>query len=84
VTFQLIDYDTKRMHFFEELLHAGEGWLSATSENMSLHVDMERKRTAPLPDGLASALAHMKAMHARLPRPQAVGRRIVMAQAAGQ
>jgi len=84
VTFQLIDYDTKRMHFFEELLHAGEGWLSATSENMSLHVDMERKRTAPLPDGLASSLAHMKAMHARLPRPQAVGRRIVMAQATAQ
>ena len=65
-------------------LHAGEGWLSATSENMSLHVDMERKRTAPLPDGLASALAHMKAMHARLPRPQAVGRRIAMGQAAAQ
>ena len=41
VTFQLLDYDSKRMHFFEQLFHAEEGWVSATSENMSLHVDMD-------------------------------------------
>ena len=39
VTFQLLDYDAKRMHYFEQLFHAEEGWLSATSENMVLHVD---------------------------------------------
>ena len=50
VTFQLLDYDAKRMHYFEQLFHAGEGWVSATSENMSLHVDMEAKKTAPFPD----------------------------------
>jgi acyl-CoA thioester hydrolase len=37
VTFQLFDYDAKRMHYFEQLFHAEEGWLSATSENMVLH-----------------------------------------------
>ena len=78
VTFQLIDYDSKRMHFFEQLLHAGEGWVSATSENMSLHVDMEQKRTAPFPAAIAAALEGMKAMHARLPYPQGAGRRIAM------
>src|SRR5580693_8140081 len=31
VSFQLLDYDEKRLHYFEELLHAEEGWLSATS-----------------------------------------------------
>jgi acyl-CoA thioester hydrolase len=78
VTFQLLDYDHKRMHFFEHLLHANEGWVSATSENMSLHVDMEQKRTAPFPAAIASALGRMKAMHARLPYPQGAGRRIAM------
>ena len=78
VTFQLIDYDSKRMHFFEQLLHATEGWVSATSENMSLHVDMEQKRTAPFPAAIASALEGMKAVHARLPSPQGAGRRIAM------
>ena len=40
VTFQLLDYDSKRFHYFEQLFHATEGWVSATSENMTLHVDM--------------------------------------------
>jgi acyl-CoA thioester hydrolase len=81
VTWQLIDYDAKRMHYFEQLLHAGEGWLSATSENMSLHVDMEAGKTAPFPADVAERLAAMRASHARLPRPEAVGRRIAMPQA---
>ncbi len=51
VTFQLLDYDAKRMHYFEQLFHASEGWMSATSENMSLHVDMAAKKTAPVPAG---------------------------------
>ena len=28
------------MHYFEQLFHAEEGWLSATCENMALHVDL--------------------------------------------
>src|SRR5437764_107069 len=81
VTWQLLDYDAKRMHYFEQLLHAGEGWLSATSENMSLHVDMEAGKTAPFPAHVAERLAAMKAAHAHLPRPEGVGRRIAMPQA---
>ena len=49
VTFQLLEYDHKRMHYFEQLFHAEEGWVSATSENMSLHVDMTAKKVAPFP-----------------------------------
>ena len=78
VTFQLLEYDAKRMHYFEQLFHAGEGWVSATSENMSLHVDMAAGKTAPFPDDVASGLARMKASHANLPRPEAAGRRIAM------
>src|ERR1700721_1773964 len=61
VTFQLLGYDAKRVHYFEQLFHAEEGWVSATSENMSLHVDMDARRTAPFPDAVEKALAHMKA-----------------------
>jgi acyl-CoA thioester hydrolase len=78
VTLQLLDYDAKRMHYFEQLFHATEGWVSATSENMSLHVDMAAKKTAPFPDEIARCLARMKAAHARLPRPEAAGRAIAM------
>ncbi len=78
VTFQLIDYDSKRIHFFEQLFHATEGWVSATSENMSLHVDLEARKTAPFADGIAERLARMKTAHGMLPRPEAAGRRIAM------
>jgi acyl-CoA thioester hydrolase len=78
VTFQLLDYDAKRIHYFEQLFHAKEGWASATSENMTLHVDMEAKKVAAVPADITRSLARMKAAHAMLPRPEAVGRAIGM------
>jgi acyl-CoA thioester hydrolase len=66
------------MHYFEELHHAEEGWLSATSESMVLHVDMIAKKTAPFPDFVAARLDRMKAAHAHLPVPEGAGRRIAM------
>ena len=78
VTFQLLDFDEKRMHYFEQLLHAEEGWLSATSENMVLHVDMTAKKTVPFPDFIAARLSKMKEAHARLPLPEGAGRRVAM------
>jgi acyl-CoA thioester hydrolase len=78
VTFQLLDYDAKRMHYFEQLFHASEGWVSATSENMSLHIDMAAKKTAAFPTDIVSCLAKMKAAHAKLPVPEAAGRHVAM------
>jgi acyl-CoA thioester hydrolase len=78
VTFQLLDFDAKRLHYFEELRHAEEGWLSATSENMALHVDMAVQKTAAFPKAIAARLARMKAVHSGLPLPEAAGRRIEM------
>ena len=78
VTLQLLDLDAKRMHYFEQLFHAEEGWLSATSENMVLHVDMTAKKVAPFPEFIAARLAQIKAAHARLPVPEGTGRRIAM------
>ena len=78
VTFQLLDHDAKRLHYFEQLFHAEGGWVSATSENLSLHVDMTSKKTVAFPRKVAARLAEMKASHALLPVPEAAGRRIGM------
>ena len=80
VTFQLLGFDQKRMHYFEQLFHAEEGWLSATSENMALNVNMAVKKTGPFPDSVMERLALMKAAHDKLPVPDGVGRRIAMPQ----
>ncbi len=78
VEFQLLDYDEKRIHYFETLKHAEEGWVSATSENMTLHVDMGAKKVAPFSEDVLKRLAAMKAAHVRLPIPAGAGRRIAM------
>ncbi len=78
VTVQLLDYDTKRIQLFEQLLHATENFVSATSESMTLHVDMMAKKVAPFPDSVMKALAAMKATHAILPIPEGAGRRVTM------
>jgi acyl-CoA thioester hydrolase len=83
VRFQLLDYDAKRMHYFEQLVHATEGWLSATSENVTLHIDMTARKVAPWPAEVMARLAAMKEVHARLPVPDGVGRRIAMTKGSG-
>src|SRR3954453_9676051 len=77
-TFQLLDFDSKRVHYFQQLFHATDGWMSATSENMTLHVDMTTKKVAAFPDKIPRTLARMKAAHLRLPPPEAAGRHIAM------
>jgi len=77
VTFQLLGFDAKRMHYFEQLFHA-DGWLAATSENMALHVDMAAQKAVAFPAAIAARLERMQSAHRHLPIPDGVGRRIAM------
>lgn len=74
VTFQLLDWDAKRLHFFEAMYHAEHGYLAATSEQLALHVDMTSRRTAPFPEAVQARLTRLMQDHARLGRPAQVGR----------
>lgn len=82
-TLQLIDYDEKRLHFYMELRHVRDGWVAATCECMSLHVDMTSRKVQPFPDDILANLAVMKAAHARLARPPALGRAIAIPNQSG-
>jgi acyl-CoA thioester hydrolase len=82
VSILMIAADEKRMHFFEELRHATEGWLSATSENISLHIDMSVRKVAPFPPDIAERIQAVATAHSRTPRPEGVGRRIQMTASA--
>jgi len=74
----LIAADDKRLHTFEELRHAGEGWISATSEGMSVHIDMARRKVAPFPPDIQANIGRVLQAHAALPRPDGLGRAIGM------
>jgi acyl-CoA thioester hydrolase len=78
ITVQLLDYDAKRFHLFEQLVHATENWVSATCETMTLHVDMTAKKVAPFPDSVLKLIERLKVAHADLPRPEGAGRSVTM------
>lgn len=78
VTVHLLAADDKRLHTFEELRHATEGWLSATSENMTIHIDMNARRTAPFPPDIRARIDQVVSAHATLQRPEGIGRSIGM------
>ena len=74
----LVAADAKRLHTFEELRHASEGWLSATSENITLHVDIAARKTAPFPPDIRARIQAVADAHAAIARPDGIGRRIAM------
>ncbi len=78
ITAQLIAFDDKRLHYYLEMRHAHEGWLAATSENMSLHVDMISRKVTPFPPDILANIALMKAAHSMMPLPATIGRIIGM------
>lgn len=75
-TFQLIDFDAKRIHYFMAMLHARERWLAATSESISICIDMTTRRSATWPDDRLARLRALHEAHSERPRPPEVGRTI--------
>jgi acyl-CoA thioester hydrolase len=74
-TFQIIDHDQKRLHVFQKLYHE-DGWLAATSEVMSLHIDMSGPKVTAFPDDVLEKIEAMAKEHAKLERPERVGQSI--------
>jgi acyl-CoA thioester hydrolase len=74
----LLAADEKRLHTFEELRHATDGWVSATSENITLHIDMTARKVAPFPSDIRATIAAVIAAHDKTPRPEGIGRKVAM------
>jgi acyl-CoA thioester hydrolase len=60
------------------LRHATEGWLSATSENMSVHIDMAARKTAPFPADIRARIEALANAHRSVTRPEGIGRKVAM------
>ena len=75
VTWQLLDVDAKRLHFFQHMYKADTqpSELVATSEQLALHVDMNSRRTAPFPGSIQHQLQQQLAEHSLIKRPSQVG-----------
>ena len=78
VTTQLLGFDEKRLHYFSRMVHAEKGFVAATTELLSIHVDLSARGSAAFPPKIAAWLEEIRAAHAGLPRPAEVGRVIAL------
>lgn len=74
-TVQMLDYDEKRFHLFFELFHE-DGWLAATGEGVTLHVDQSGPKVTPFPPDILAKVKAMYEAQKDLPRPARAGRQI--------
>ncbi|MGW4771954.1 thioesterase family protein [Nocardia sp. NPDC004278] len=72
----LLGVDAKRLHFFHEVRNLGDRTRVAVSEQLDLHVDLETRRTTPMPPDVLSRLTHFAAEQCGSGRPDGVGRTI--------
>lgn len=77
---RVLAYDEKRVHQFQRMLHAEEGWLAATAEWMNLHIDLGTRRVSPWPQGTLSALAELTAAQPTGEFPEEAGRRMAVSR----
>ncbi len=76
-TCQLLDFDEKRVHTWQELKHP-DGWVAATCESLTLHIDMSGPRVTPFPDDILGKIKSLASHHTQLPRPQKAGQAIAI------
>lgn len=72
----LLGVDAKRLHFFHEVRDLGERTRVAVSEQLDLHVDLETRRTAPMPEAVLARLTRFAASQGQAGRPEGIGRTI--------
>ncbi len=74
MTLRIIDFDEKRLHLYLEMFHGDEGFLSATWEQLTLHVDMNAKRASFFPNDVLEKINQMYQAHCTLPSSAHIGR----------
>jgi acyl-CoA thioester hydrolase len=73
-TTQLLDFDDKRIRFFHVMRHAEEGFIAATNEILTVHIDMAERRSAPMAPEVMGRLERLWSDHRHLPTPEEAGR----------
>ena len=78
VTTQVLAYDSKRIHQFQRMYHAEEGYLAATAEWMNLHVDLNVRKVAPWPEHILEGIRHFVDRQGTWPWPEKVCARMLV------
>ena len=78
ITYGILDYGPKLLHVLLEMYRGSDGFLSCFTEQLVAHVNMEKRRTAPMSQTTLDMLEKMKCAQARLPLPKGIGEAIAI------
>lgn len=73
---RLIDYDGKRVHFFQEMYQVEQNYLAASHESLGAYIDMEKRKTTTMPEQITQRLDEVLQAHQTLENPWQVGHKI--------
>ena len=76
VTSQVLAFDDKRIHQFQRMYHADDGFLAATCEWMNLHFDTGIRKVAPWPEKIRARIAEFADNQSQDPWPVEAGKRM--------
>jgi acyl-CoA thioester hydrolase len=80
VTSQVLAFDDKRIHQFQRMYHADDGFLAATCEWMNLHFDTGLRKVAPWPEKIRARIAEFADNQGQDPWPVEAGKRMQVRQ----
>ncbi len=74
ITTQLVDCDSKRIHYFHHMYHGDTGKLVARNECLCMNVRLDSRKSAPFPESIAKKLSAVQASHSGHDTPEGFGR----------
>ncbi|WP_419905717.1 thioesterase family protein [Kiloniella sp.] len=74
---RLLGFDNKKLSYHHSLYNADEGYLAATSEWISVHVNLETRSSCPMNEELKRNLDKILKLQNSLPLPLNIGRAVM-------
>ncbi|MAJ76186.1 MAG: thioesterase family protein [Candidatus Pseudothioglobus sp.] len=71
---QILGLDSKRLHIFHQMFHGESGELLATTEQMLVHVDMNKAKASEIDQSVFTILQKIWSEHKKLASPKQKGR----------
>ena len=66
---QLLDYDTKRLHFLHYIEHEVENYTACLNESVGIHIDMNQREVSCFSPDILRKIESISKSHLEIPRP---------------
>ncbi len=71
---ELLGFDDRKYHTFMRMTHAEEGHVAATHELLSIHIDLDTRRSTPFPPEIHERMNEVLSLQRPIAAPGDVGR----------